>query len=234
MDETLPEASDATILHGRLLAGDPTATAMIAERYLEPLTHRLLQARRDVSDTQLVQDAVIEALMDYLRHPGRYEPERASLETYLFMAAKADLKNALAKERRHSLRAISLDDDPAPAVELSLAARNDSVEDIVIERMGVALPSGLDRAQALRMIAQEFPDPSDRRLLSLILDGERHSVAFARILGVSELADGDQRRIVKRHKDRIQVRLRRLRNRLNILPFPRRRHKGGAEGGAGG
>ena len=54
-----------------------------------------------------------------------------------------------------------------------------------------------------------FADPMDLRLLTLILEGERSTERFARILGLCGLPVKEQRRQVKRHKDRIKKRLER-------------------------
>jgi hypothetical protein len=206
---TAPELA----LHERLVAGDPTASAELAERYLPPLTERLLRARRDVRDPQLVQQAVIDAVFSYIERPQQYHPERGSLESYLLMAARGDLDNALRAERRHSLRDVPLD-DAAPAVELLHAGRNVSVEEQVLDRLGPDLPSGLDRTAALRLVAEEFPDSRDRRLLYLIVEDERRTAVFAQVLGIADLPEAEQRSLVKRHKDRIQVRVKRLRARV--------------------
>jgi len=52
-------------------------------------------------------------------------------------------------------------------------------------------------------------DPQDQQILALRLRGERRTVAFAAILGISHLPIEFQRREVKRAKDRIDKLLRR-------------------------
>ena len=221
MNETRSGATPAELaLHERLLARDPTAPDEAANRFLLPVTERLLRARPDVRDEQLVAQAAIDAIFSYVQRPQQFDPARATLERYLRMSAGRDLDNALAKERRHSLRAVSLDDDPPPSVELSLAQRNESVEDRVIERIEVTLPPGLDRAQALRLIMQAFPEPSDRRLLQLRLDGVRRTEPYAAALGLSDRPVAEQRLAAKRAKDRIDKRLERLRARLGMPSAP--------------
>jgi len=216
MNEPAKGASgDEFALHDRLSSGEPTASAEAAERFLEPLTNRLLRSRRDIRDPQLVEQAVIDAVFSYIMRPQQYDPGRSSLEGYLYRSAVGDLKNELARDRRHSLRAVSIDGGP-PAVELSLVDRNTSVEEEALDRLGAGLPAGLDRAAALQLIGQELPDPGDRRLLQLMLDGERRTAVYSGELGIMTRPPGEQRNIVKRHKDRIKVRLRRLRARLQI------------------
>ena len=209
-------AADETerALHERLLAGDVTAPNEVAERYLEALVARLQRARRDVTDEQAIMTAAIDAVLNYTRRPQQYEPQRGTLQSYLYMAAKGDLGNALRSEARHTKHAFSMDASLSGAVEVALVAGNDSVEDQVLERLETYLPEGLSRAEALQRIAEAFPDPVDRRLLILCVEGERHTAAFAKLLGISTLLELEQRRRVKQSKDRIDKRMKRLRARF--------------------
>jgi RNA polymerase sigma-70 factor (ECF subfamily) len=200
-------------LHDRLLSGDPAATAEAAEALLDALAGRLRRARPDVQDPQLVEDAAIEAVLGYLKQPERYDPHRASLMGYLLMAAKRDLSNLLAKERRHAFHAVSLDGD-SPSVELLLVDRNTSVEDEALAGLGAELPAGMSRVDAMRLIAEEIPDERDRRLLVLMAEGERQTSAYAVLLGIAHLSPEAQRREVKRHKDRLTKRAARLKTRV--------------------
>ncbi len=201
-------------LHERLLSGNPVAAAEAAEALLDPLAARLRAAWPGVRDPQLVEEATIEAVFNYLKAPEKYDPQRASLMGYLLLAAKRDLSNLLDKERRHAIHAVSLDDG-SPAVEVWLADRNTSVEDEALARLGPELPEGVDRMEALRAIAQAIPDERDRQMLVLIAEGERRTSAYAALLGIERLAPEAQRREVKRQKDRVTKRAQRLRARLS-------------------
>ena len=57
-------------LHGRLLDGDPTASAEIAELVLGPLTEGFKRAFPRVEET-LITDAVEDAILSYLKMPSR-------------------------------------------------------------------------------------------------------------------------------------------------------------------
>ncbi len=80
--------------HEQFLAGDPTAFARIAERYLVALVERLSPAQPKV-DPQLVEMAVEDALLDYYSHAARFDPAPSRFPNYLFMIALRDLLNAL-------------------------------------------------------------------------------------------------------------------------------------------
>ncbi|MGI8551651.1 MAG: hypothetical protein ACR2PL_12830, partial [Dehalococcoidia bacterium] len=91
------------------------------------------------------------------------------------------------------------------------------VEEQVLDRMETDLPVGLERQQAIALILEQFPDVRDRRLLELILAGERRTAAYAPLLGIAAEPVEEQKRLVKRAKDRLGKRLERLRIRMTGL-----------------
>jgi RNA polymerase sigma-70 factor (ECF subfamily) len=200
-------------LHERLLAGDPIAPAETFERYLEPVTASLLRGRERGPDTHLAESAATDAIVKYVTQPRKYDPNRLPLLSYLRMAARRDYQNARKQEQRHTRRAFSIDDQP-DGVELQLVDWNTSVEDEALEQIGVDLPAGLDRDEALRRIQEEFPDARDLALVQLLLDRERRTEPYAAVLGIQDRPMREQRDEVKRHKDRLNRRLQRLRARL--------------------
>jgi RNA polymerase sigma factor (sigma-70 family) len=193
-------------IHGRLLAGDRAASADLAEAYLAPVYSRVRRRVRGVRDETLISDAVTDALLNYTEHPTKYDPDRMSLQSYLVMSAYRDVLNALERERRRRAPLQPLD-----AVAHLHPARNTGLEDFeveVVNRLSVA--SDTAREALLRHVRETFPDARDRRLLQLILDGERQTQSFARILGIEDRPVADQRKIVKACKDRLKARLKRL------------------------
>jgi hypothetical protein len=147
----------------------------------------------------LVEESVGEALLDYNDAPERYDPEQVPLHSYLVMAAYRDFQNAESKERRHAHRQATL-------------AGEDSAE--------MDLPDGRSELDSLlnRISAEEwwslvegtFSDPADRQLVIMLANGVRSTESYARVLGISELAAGEQAREVKKAKDRLLKRLKRL------------------------
>lgn len=188
-------------LHRLLLNGDPTAPARIVERHLDRLIERLSARFPNVPD--LVEDAVSQALTAYVMNPQIYNPDLSPLFNFLFMAAKRDLLNLLAaEERRLKREVVELDADVAldePGTEY-LADETANPERL-----------DLDQDELEARLQQVLPDPRDRELLKLMMDGERRTEAFAQILGITSLPLAEQRAVVKRHKDRIKQRLRRAR-----------------------
>jgi RNA polymerase sigma-70 factor (ECF subfamily) len=198
-------------LHHALLGGSTTASGQLMEEYLPELDRRLRRRHPEVRDDTMIWDAATDALFGYVQAPEKYDPTKLSLPSYLIMAANGDLLNAIQKERRRTSRLVSLDavadDDPGrkrfqePGVE----------DEIDLDRL-VDDPA---RRAVLRRVLAEFTDPRDRRLLWLLVEGERRTEPYAAILGITHLDIEEQRRIVKRNKDRIDKRIKRAKGKLD-------------------
>ncbi len=185
-------------LHLRLVAGDKTAPDECVARWLPDLVRRLSYRNPAVAarDEQIVTAAALDALFDYTLTPHKYDPGRSSLGYYLSNAAQRDLINALAREKTQRRDAKSIH-----AVEFSLSNGN-KFEEEIIERV--------DTAALMERVTAEVSDPLDRHMLDLMLQGERATTAYAKVLNIEHLPEDEQKVIVKRHKDRISKRLERL------------------------
>lgn len=188
--------AEGLILHNRLISGDPTASAEIADTYLPRLFRKLRGAFQRLRDETYIQDAAIDAVMDYIQHPAKYDPEKSSLITYLFMSARGDLLNALDKSKRISIRTVALDSDSRNIVDRTISPASGLIQDVEWKTM---------KQKAYKIIK----DPNDRRLVDLIAEGERTTASYVEILGLNTLGSKEQRQIVKRHKDRLNKLLQR-------------------------
>ena len=142
-------------------------------------------------------DSVVEALMSYVKRPTQFDPEKRGLRGFLTMAADGDLLNALAKRKRRREKEVLL-----PDVEVEALRGKKNID-------GQDPESQLDAKRMRWEVAGLFEDPKDRDVVELILDGERSTEAFVEILRLDGLPIEEQRREVKRHKDRIKKRLER-------------------------
>jgi hypothetical protein len=196
-----PDAIDPTLLE-RLRAGDPVARAEFCDIYLP----RLLVDRRwilpGIHDEHLIQDAAHTALIDFIRRPDRYDPGKLPILRYLRMAAQGDLRNLLAREQRHAIRRTSLDD-----VELSDPGGNDPQE-------APDPPSSISYDLLRRRIREEFPDERDQQAAQMIMDNVKGTAAYARLFDLTGLSKSEQAHEVKRQKDRLKARMRRIGKRL--------------------
>lgn len=188
-----PSRAEQTELHAALIKGDPTASARIFEALLDPLVERLTY-RWTTLGRQELEDQATDSLIGYVSNPQRYDPQRASLLTYLTLDADGDLKNAY-RSPRHNREQLASD------VEDALSQRNETTD--------VELSVEDDRVFLARL-REAFPDECDRRVIYLLLEGERSTSAYAAALGISDLPADEQRAEVKRVKDRIKKRLARL------------------------
>lgn len=195
-------------IHERLLSGDPVAPDDLCERWLEPLVRDLERAFYAIArqDAALIQDAVINSLLDYAERPTIYQPHRSPLRSFLYFAAKGDLLNLLKRERRRTSRerSLVLVEDPSDSGNVSREGQKTvpSAEDAAIESQ--------EAAGCWQLVAPYFPDQRDHELVALVLQGERKTRPYAEVLGILQLDRVAQQREVKRHKDRIGKRLRRL------------------------
>lgn len=207
-----PSPDEAKALFVRLRSGDPTAPSDLVVGYLDYLA-RWLQSRNPGVGAEDCLTAAEDASLALIKNPSSYDPKRGSLLRYLRMSASGDLKNRLRAERRHAWRKIDLevalgngwtdvelspeegkylkDEEADPARKLELRQRSLASAEVVS-----TLRASLS--------AEEW------EVLQLMLDGERKTRVYAEILGLLGLSNAEQRREVKRVKDRLKKRLERI------------------------
>lgn len=189
-------------LHRRLIAGDAAAPAEFIELLLPWLVEEMGRARGRLRDEQIAFDAATDALVHFVKAPGRYDNAQASITSYLNMAARRNLSNALLKERRHKARIFRL--EPVAQAE---AARNETSEGLLADLgdRDVARKR-LEELTGGQMGALSTEDHAVLRLLS---DGERSTERFAFVMGIAGKSDQEKKLLVKQAKDRLLRRLRR-------------------------
>jgi hypothetical protein len=135
--------------HQRILArDDPIAFAAFAELFYDSLLEDVRRRAGSGADPVLVEESVGEALLDYHDSPERYDPKRASLQSYLSMATYRDFQNASAKERRVTGHQVSLFD---PAFQ----------EQDIVESQET-IDSQLQEEKLWQLIDQVFPVGTSR------------------------------------------------------------------------
>ena len=188
------------ILHRRLLANDPFASAEIAETFLKPLVRALHGGFHALPDPHLVESAAEDSLLSYLKEPSKFDPSRSSLLGYLSMDARGDLRNLLAKERRRSEKVVEL---------FPSASEYPSEEVAEIDQFPESSSNRLKDSEhpspIVRRTLEKITDATDRQLVDLMINGVRRTEDYAAVLGITNLPTEDQKKIVKRHKDRLKV-----------------------------
>jgi RNA polymerase sigma-70 factor (ECF subfamily) len=196
-------------LHRLLLEGDPAARSMCAVLFMPPLEAFLRGRYPHLRDEQLYEEAVTEALLQYMLKPTAYAAEKSSLLGYLRMAALGDLRNIMQREKRHSGRWVSLE-----AVEHLPLVGNEGWDDEPVE-----LPPGISREQVLQELRDVVPDPVEWRVLELLVIEEvRETGPYVAVMGITHLSPAEQAVQVKRMKDKLKVRIKRLGGRLRDNP----------------
>jgi RNA polymerase sigma-70 factor, ECF subfamily len=186
-------------LHQRMVRGDPTAFAAIAESHMEWISKNLTKRYSTLYDQHLISSAVVDALYNYQGKPERYNPEKGSLAKYLLISADGDLRNLLARDKKKTY--IPIDDDVELSsenqeyrVESAILVSEDNVEELVIA----------NTSQVWDIIKEYLPAPMDQEICKLLMENIRTVDEFAKVLGLQDLPIQEQRSIVKRHKDRIK------------------------------
>jgi RNA polymerase sigma-70 factor (ECF subfamily) len=193
-------------IHQRLLARDPIAPAVLSDAYLDRVIDRLRRRYREVQDGALITEAAIDAVLSYVEDPAQYKPDQGGLLSYLLIAAKGDLLNALAKERRVAARF-----EPLVRIDEDADGRNRLAErKELIHYDEYNLPEGNAGLDLIDLVAQIITDPRDRQIVDLMMKGERRTDVFAELLGIPDREKSEREKIVKRNKDRLKRRLERL------------------------
>jgi RNA polymerase sigma factor (sigma-70 family) len=184
-------------IHGRVIAGSRSASRDLFLEALRPIKAYLTKTYSGLRDDD-IHDLATDAILAYLQEPQRFDPVLASLWTYLCMAASSDAIDLLRKRRRQQELLENANQD----VELCVSNANDSVE---LERSIDA--ERIIKAHGHRLATNE----PERRILALLLEGEKSTEAFANALGL-DLLQPTTGGMVKQAKDRLLLRLRRLRD----------------------
>ncbi len=203
---TRPNRNRELSFHQRLLAGDPVAPSELAEEYLYHLSNHL-KLKFPKADSAIRDEAAADACLKYASQPESYNPAQRSLWGYLKMSAEGDVRNAQAKQRRDQFRFERL--VKFEGVELFTADGNNTIEEDFL--MQEELTERIINLKAkTRSEAEAIAETAlDQTLLHLLQAGVRRTEEYARILQITQLRPAEQKRIVKNHKDRLRVRLKR-------------------------
>jgi hypothetical protein len=191
-----PSRDEQNALHELVLRGDPTATAQVVQLLQGELVRRL-RHKWPNNDVRDLDEQALDSLFNYFQAPQRYDPKRSSLLHYLVLDAHGDLINTYNRSNR-------LQEIPTEDVAERRASRNNETGE---EFEG---DDETDERRLDALLDESFPDQADRRIVELMRDGIRPNRPYAAVLGISHLSADQQDREVKRVKDRIKKKLRRL------------------------
>ena len=186
-------------IHDRMLAGSRTASRDLFTGALKPLIGFLAGQFPSLSDDDLY-DLASNAIMIYVTHPEACDTGKSSLWSFICRIAKADAIDLLRKTaNRQELLSGKADSD----VEFWAARAKDVFRDEAIDARHIMQLHGYRLAK----------NEAEARVLVLILNDENKTAAYATALGLDPAAP-DIEHTVKQAKDRMLLRMRRLRDEL--------------------
>ena len=202
-----PDERELRRLHQELCIGDdPNVPTLFAELVIPPLRRRF--RRKAGADVDAVDSLIDMSVARYLAEPHRYDPGRGPLLAFLWRDIDGDRKNeleSLAARRRHEI-------PDSDAVELRCSDWNLSAEEEALDELDpFDLPKPLSDAALAEVAAFSA---QDQQLVALLVSGVRETSAYVQVLGIEYLPPNEQKRTVKRHKDRLTKRLEAIGDRL--------------------
>jgi DNA-directed RNA polymerase specialized sigma24 family protein len=188
-------AARLNALHQANLRGEPTAPANIFSFAFRPLCRSIRKAVPGADDDH-VSDACTDAIVAYLRRPTRFDPSKSSLWTFLVIIARRRLSD----HRRTARRQTPSKESVAEFELLATPANNTVGEDYL-------LAHEID-GKYLTEIAQNV---EELKVLELMCCEVREASQYADSLGL-DVEDPATIREIKRVKDKLKARLRKVRN----------------------
>ncbi len=124
--------------------------------------------------------------------------------TWLTMQAHGDLTNDYQSKQKRFERKWMVESDLPPRAESEEPGRLDDYLPTT------DLGARLEPSRMLTKVYEAFPDERDRRLIWHVIDGSRSTDEAAEILELTHLTGDERTKEVRKNKDRIKTRLRRL------------------------
>ncbi len=186
--------------HSLIIARNDLALAKLFDDLGEQIVTALKNWYGKVAnmDEGLILEAVNEAFWGYYKKPETFDPALNTLHRFLEIAAERDLKNILEREKKH-LNRKKLPEN----VELAESFWNS------IKRDNQPSDGNLLQREALKEIDTElskhFKTQRDIAIAKCILLGERKTEIFSKLLNMESLDLVEQKKQVKKHKDRIKA-----------------------------
>ena len=195
--ESLITREDELALHKRLVDGDDTASADIANIFFDGLVEWLIQINRSTVAEELCIQAAEDAWIALIKNPASFNPGREKrLGEYLRMSAQGDLRNLLQKEgrqRKKSLEVVQLSDDDGKYLETD----DDPSLPIQIQEAAEQSDGHVDDGLS----------ENELRVLALMRGGEKKTSVFAEALGISDWDKKEKAAEVQRVKNKIRKRI---------------------------
>jgi RNA polymerase sigma-70 factor (ECF subfamily) len=185
-------------LHLLIKVGNDLALAKLYDCYGGDIVSALRRWYPNLAkdDNDYFLEAVNEAFFGYYKNPYTFDPGKSTLKRFLEVAAERDLLNILEREKRHTGKENLPEDVELEEIFWNTIKRDtQSIDEKIIAR------ETMDWIH--KELANHFPLETDLVLAKMILQGVRETDAFAEALQIEKLQREEQKKEVKRHKDRI-------------------------------
>jgi DNA-directed RNA polymerase specialized sigma24 family protein len=194
--------------HQQILNEDsPTAFAQLSELALPHLIEFLQHEFRQF-EVHFHETAAIDSLLTYHNAPEKYNAEKLTLFAYLRMAARHDLLNAIDRSNRQQRPLLDIDQ---PHIQSQLVTEASSEPDPFY--LDQWLDNGDSGTSTMLRQFETALDATDHQMFLLMLNGVRETEPYAEIMQLTSQPLPEQRREVKRAKDRLTKKLARYVNR---------------------
>ena len=182
----------------RIKQGDRAALNELAEYLLPILTRRLRRAYPRVP-LDLLVEACEDAVLDYGSRPDRFDTSRGvPLASFLQLVAWRNLANRLEADTRRRRREATYASMQRAPTEATPSDQEHT--------------AGPTRARMVELGHKGV----ERNALQIWLAGERRTAVLATALGIANLPSPEQRREVKRFKDRLRKRFERAARAIRV------------------
>lgn len=186
-------------IHEQILAGSRTASLDLFRQAQGPIQAFLRRRFQRLSEEESY-DLATDAILIYVTDPLRCDTAKSSLWSFLCRIAKRDAIDHLRMSRRRG--------DLLKEVESDVEFWTSRAKDVFRGE------EAIDARQIMKLYQHRLAtNKAEARVLALILHEERGTGAYAQALGLDPKAP-DVERIVKQAKDRMLLRLKRLRDEL--------------------
>lgn len=198
---------DEIELHNLTLDGDEIAFSKLYTLYSESIFHSLKRFYPAIAkkDDAIIMEAVSDGFLGYYQNPSTFNPQVSTLEKFLRLACERDLINIIDKEERKikKMRFVEVEED----FWNRKVGSEENPETILLQKES----EQAETSQLQNVLKNDV----DVELSKLILNGERKTEMFSKVLQIENLSFSEQQKIVKQNKDRIKVSLKRNQKKLN-------------------
>lgn len=180
-------------LFQNLVNRDEIASSQLFDWYYDDLFQYFQSAFKGRISEDELRDVIADSFFKFIGQPEKFKPAKGSLRKYLEGDVRGDIKNFLEKK---SINLVELDDEFRNSI-----GRVDSPEILFLNNETIS--------QVERKLSELFETEQDQKIAWNVVCHIRDTEVYSEVLGIHNLPEAEQKKEVKRHKDRIKKQLER-------------------------